>query len=96
MSRCPTEGSERATLQGALRAVKTRLGVAVLVGLGEKPYGNGWANQCLARLSATEQLQLFNEAVVSIDKPREKITTTDILSALGCLLLHRCFDDVPP
>lgn len=84
-------GNERATLQGALREVKSRLGIPILVGLREPPHGVGWASQHLARLSATEQLNLLNEAVASIGKPHREITTADIRQALEVLLLERCF-----
>ncbi len=82
-------GSERATLQGALRAVKSQLGIPVLVGLCPPPHGDGWASQHLARLSATEQLKLINEAVVTIGKPPKEITTSDIRQALAERLLDR-------
>ena len=82
-------GSERSTLQGALRFIKHQLGIAVLVGLRDKPYGRGWLDQSLARLSATEQLALLNEAVAATGKPKIEITLDDIRVQLVLLLSDR-------
>ncbi|MNG36388.1 hypothetical protein D3C84_1233990 [compost metagenome] len=65
-----------------------------MVGLCPPPHGDGWASQYLARLPATEQLKLLNEAVATTNKPHREITTTDIRRALAELLLDRCFGEV--
>lgn len=77
------------TPQGTLRFVKQKLGIAVLVGLRDKPYGQGFATQALARLSAAEQLALLNEAVATTGKSRNEITTGDILVEMVAILLSR-------
>lgn len=94
MGRSSILDSERATPQGTLRAIKSRLEMPVLVGLRAPPHGDGWVSQHLARMSATEQLNLLNEAVAAIRKPPKEITTTDIRLALATLLIDRCFGGV--
>ncbi|PYC18756.1 hypothetical protein DMX02_18020 [Pseudomonas jessenii] len=96
MNSDPTLSSDRATPQGALRSVKSQLGLSVLVGLREPQLCDGWGMQYLARLSATEQLDLFNEAVAAVGKPHKEIKTFDIRDALVKLLFGRCFGATAP
>lgn len=86
--------SETATLQGALRFVKRQLGLPVLVGLRDRPYGDGWASQHMCRMSSSEQLALLNDAVATIDKPRSQITVDDIQRALTRLLHKRVKESI--
>jgi hypothetical protein len=90
----PVLDSDRATLQGALRSVKSQLGLPVLVGLREPLLGDGWGMQYLARMTASEQLKLLNDAVAAVGKPPKQITTTDIRDALIKLLFDHCFGPI--